>query len=147
MFLLYFIQEVGMRNNSGFTLIELIIAVIIVGILSSIAIPNYFQSVERAKLANAISFLRDIRKAQIDYFTENSTEGDIAQLGTQVGADFTAPNSSWGIALSAANNDGVFTITATRSGGPQNGLALTLNELGVWGGAYDCSLYGMGDFD
>lgn len=45
----------------GFTLIELMIVVVVIGILASIAIPAYTQYVVRAKLAEAISQLSDIR--------------------------------------------------------------------------------------
>lgn len=47
--------------QQGFTLIELMIVVVIIGVLSSIAVPAYTQHVRRAKLAEAISQLSDLR--------------------------------------------------------------------------------------
>lgn len=47
--------------QQGFTLIELLVVVVIVGILSSIAIPSYSQYVKRTKIAEAISQLSDVR--------------------------------------------------------------------------------------
>ncbi len=54
-------------NRKGFTLVELLMVVIIIGILVTLAIPNYFQSVERAKGAAAKSVLDNLRKAELQY--------------------------------------------------------------------------------
>ena len=52
------------RTNEGaFTLLELIIVIIIVGILSSLAIPKYFKMVENARVTEAIVNIRIIREA------------------------------------------------------------------------------------
>ncbi len=49
----------GLKNHSaGFTLIELMIAVAIVGILSSIAVPNYVKYKEKARIVVAITDLK-----------------------------------------------------------------------------------------
>lgn len=55
--------------KKAFTLLELIIVVIIMGILISIAIPTFRVSIEKARTAEAISILGNIRLAQTRYFT------------------------------------------------------------------------------
>ena len=45
------------KQRNGYTLIELIVAVSIVGILSSVAIPNFSASIENAKSSNAKQFV------------------------------------------------------------------------------------------
>ena len=72
-----------MRDRVGFTLLELIMVVVIIGILASIAGPMYFKTVERARIAEARRMLGMIRMAQMRYyaehgqFTSNMNELDI----------------------------------------------------------------------
>lgn len=61
-----------MYSKQGFTLIEIIVVVIIIGILASIALPKYQKTVEKARLAEAIRLLKHIREAQLIYHTKYS---------------------------------------------------------------------------
>ncbi|MEM9067799.1 MAG: prepilin-type N-terminal cleavage/methylation domain-containing protein [Myxococcota bacterium] len=58
------------RSQDGYTLIELMIVVGIVGILAAIAIPSFTQYVQRAKTSEAITFLGEIRQRQESYRAE-----------------------------------------------------------------------------
>jgi len=60
------------KNRKGFTLIELIIVITIVGILALIAIPKYFSNIERARKAEAVSTMRTIREGVLAYFSINN---------------------------------------------------------------------------
>lgn len=52
-----------MNKNPGFTLIELLVVVLIIGILSSVALPQYTKAVGRARTAEALSNLRSLAQA------------------------------------------------------------------------------------
>ena len=62
-----------MKRTKGFTLIELMIVVAIIGILSAIAIPAYTDYVTRAKISEATSTLADLRVKMEQYFLDNRT--------------------------------------------------------------------------
>ncbi len=61
------------RNQRGFTLVELMIVVIIVGILAAVAIPMYQGATERAKASEAVAALGTIRGALRVYYAEHGT--------------------------------------------------------------------------
>lgn len=62
-----------MNRTKGFTLIELMIVVAIMGILSAIAIPAYTDYVTRSKIPEATSNLADLRVRMEQHFLDNRT--------------------------------------------------------------------------
>lgn len=64
------------RRMGGFTLMELMIVVAIVGILSAIALPSYTDYIRRGKLADATAQLSDGRVKLEQYFQDNRTYED-----------------------------------------------------------------------
>jgi type IV pilus assembly protein PilE len=69
------------RRQSGVTLLELMIVVIIVGIMAAVAYPNCRDFVDRAKRNEAKALLLEIAQNQERFYLQNSTYGTLAQLG------------------------------------------------------------------
>ncbi len=68
------------KNMKGFTLIELMIVVVIIGILSSIAIPKFASIKDQANQAACRSNLRSIAGAEMIYYARYSTFADLHGL-------------------------------------------------------------------
>lgn len=60
-----------MRARKGFTLIELVVVIAILGILAGIAIPRFMDSIEIARGAKLLADLRSIESAGTVYYTKN----------------------------------------------------------------------------
>ena len=70
------------KAKKGFTLIELMIVVAILGILAAIAIPTYMDYTKRAKVSEAISLLSGIGNAIAEYHTsQGQMPGNLTEVG------------------------------------------------------------------
>lgn len=103
------------NNKSGFTLLEIIIVIIIVGVLASLALPRFFSTVEFSKSTEALNMMAAIRQsmercyvgAQGDYTGCSISSLDIEDPANSPGAHFA-------YAISGASATG-YTLTATRN--------------------------------
>jgi type IV pilus assembly protein PilE len=111
-----------MKKSSGFTLIEVMVVVGIIGILAAIAIPSYRDYVIRSKLAEAYSNLSALRTQAEQHFQDNRTYLGFAC--NQAGAkyfDYTCNNP----AITATT----YTIKAAgKAAEGLTGIEFTINE-------------------
>ncbi len=95
------------HQQTGFTLIELMIVVAIIGILAAIAIPNYSDYIKRGKAAEATSNLATLRVKMEQYFQDNRTYVDGPCAPTS-GAQYFTYSCSTGTPTASA-----YTLKAT----------------------------------
>lgn len=124
-------------GESGFTLIELMIVVAVVGILAAIAFPSYRQYVIRGNRSAAQAQMMDIANREQQYFLANRSYADKTTLesnGYSLPSD-VASNYSYGISVGASAVPS-YTITFTAIGGQTSDGNLTLdsqgNKTGNW---------------
>lgn len=123
-------KKLGAR---GFTLLELLIAVAVVGILTAIAIPSYQRYMTNSERGSAQGHLLDIAQAQQQYFVDN--RGYAASLSDLNGMT-TPANVSRNYTITIDVTSGpppTFTVTATPKPGTTqaNDVTLTINQAGT----------------
>ena len=104
-------------NKQGFTLLEIIIVIIIVGVLASLALPRFFSTVEYSRSTEALASISAIRQSMERCYLQ--ADGDYTNC-----SDFTtdldiedpanSPNNHFTYAISGADATG-YVITASRT--------------------------------
>lgn len=100
------------KKMHGITLLELMIVVVIVGIMASIAYPNYRDAAARAKRNEAKAALLQIATQQERFYLNNNTyTNDMTQLGFD-SDPFTTPSGTYTIDIDPGADASNFSATA-----------------------------------
>lgn len=96
-----------MKAQKGFTLIELMIVVAIIGILAAIAIPQYQDYTARAQLSEAVTLAGGLKTPVAEAYSQ---DGSAASCAVPTG---TVTTGKYVASVTAAAADGACTVTAT----------------------------------
>lgn len=126
-----------MSEQLGFSLVELLIAMAIIAILATIAVPSYQNYITNARRSDGQTALFDLASRMEQYYSDNNTY-QTATIGTGNATDVLSSNTSpegWYTLSITTQTPTTYTLQAT----PQNAQgsadtrcqSLTLNHLGI----------------
>jgi len=140
-------------KSSGFTLIEVMVTMAIIGILAAVAFPSYTRYIQKGKIVEATNQLSVSRVQLEQYYQDNKDYGSTAAAcGNSIGAltgDSFDFDCNWG----TVGNDQGFLITATGKAGminfkftvDQDNTRKTVEFPGAGTLPKDCWIYSPGD--
>lgn len=128
-----------MLRSKGFTLIELMIVVAIIGILAAIAYPSYQDHVRKTRRSDAQGALMGLANAMERHYTANNTYAGAAAGGNDTGAPAIYADESpldggtkfYDLAIVAPTSATSYTIRATPKNGQAGDGVLQLSSTGI----------------
>ncbi len=122
-----------MKKKSGFTLIELVVVLVIIGILSIVAVPMYRGYVSRAMAAEGRALLGSVAASEKIYYAEHGGYFVVGNTGFDVTLDVDARMNTYfqtySVACANANASGFQDFTGTANGtGEANNIVVTFAQ-------------------
>jgi prepilin-type N-terminal cleavage/methylation domain-containing protein len=121
------------RRKGGFTLVELAVVIVIIGVLAAFGVPRFIKSVERSKAAEAFEYLASVRTSQERYqaqygtYATNVTDLDIIASAPKY---FTVPPTFTAADTSDLQSSWTLTLTRTGSSAGYGGYTVVFTETG-----------------
>ncbi len=120
-------------RRTGFTLVELSVVIVIIGVMAAFGVPRFLKSVERSKAAEAFAYLSSVRAAQERYQAQQGTYASDLNLLDVVQAPpkyfnvgiCTATETTWNLTMTrkagtagytGSSGYGQYTVTYTQDG-------------------------------
>ena len=116
------------RGSAGFTLIEMMIAVGVVGVLSSIAYPSFMGQVQKVRRTDAVVAAMQVQWAQERWRSNNMAYGSLAQIGVHS----TSPAGHYTLQVNGPSATG-YEVLATATGAQARDANCAFLKLGVQG--------------
>ena len=114
------------QQQAGFTLIELMIVVAIIGILAAIALPAYQDYTIRTRVSEGLTLAAGAKTAVAETFVSDGAFPTSNPAAGLAGASAITGNAVTGVAVTTAGGNGVITITYGTNLGPMSSQTLTL---------------------
>lgn len=111
------------KLQQGFTLIELMIVVAIIGILAAVAIPSYQDYTARAQVTEAVSLTAAFKTGLAEYYADSGTyPTNLTAIGTTTSGKYVA-------SMVVSSSGGAVTVLATMATGVNPGIKGSTLEL------------------
>lgn len=117
-----------MRNKgeSGFSIIELLLVCVVIGVIAAIAVPHLQKAIRAAENGNTFSMMRTLSSTQVNFYSLNSRFGRLneinnilsSSIGTQIGNDIVRGKFTFSMSPAVPTDAELrngYTVTATRS--------------------------------
>jgi type IV pilus assembly protein PilE len=132
----------GRTLRPGYSLIETIVALVVFGVLVSMGVPRFQQSLEHSRADVAWANLRAIWSAQRLYWLQNRIYApDLSTLlsANLIDPSLTTATAPFTYAVTAPSDDSSFTATATRAGSPSWSGSFSIAADGTFSGSVHLS--------
>ena len=121
-----------LRNKRGFTLLEVLIVIVILGVIAGLAVPVYTAQVEKSRSQEAIQCLATVRDSIMRYFSQNNSYAGATLTTIDYNPNTVTGGQTINFTYSLAVANPLFTASAVRNA-PLNDAAhtITLTQAGV----------------